>query len=126
MKLTNREIVEQILERIKLIQQHTCAVIAAKNYANRTFHTSDQLGEDLIDRLCHMETEEWRNLFMWGLTLTEKEQERIKTAAYKKFLSDGISVANWWNDNTYPGHYFDVDEKEFREMARKVFGPKEE
>jgi hypothetical protein len=60
---------------------------------------------------------------MWGLTLTQEEQDRIKAAAHERFLSKRMSVAHWLNDGVTPGQWVEADEVEFRKMAAKAFSP---
>jgi hypothetical protein len=69
--------------------------------------------------LIEQELELWRNLFMWAMTLPQKEIDRIKAAAYERFL-DKFSVSHWLGD---PTSWSQATEDEFREMARKAFKP---
>lgn len=62
---------------------------------------------------------------MWGLTLDDAERNRIKAAAHHRFLRDGISVGTWLNDGVEPSKWLTSDAEEFRDMARKAFGPKD-
>jgi hypothetical protein len=126
MKLTNKKLVLEIMERIELIQQHIKNLEQAASYAvsRRRYENVDygNLRNALVDEELH----EWRNLFMWGLTLDKEEQERIKAAAFQRFLRDGMHVANWLNDGVSPSSWLVEEEQEFRKMAKKVFGPAEE
>lgn len=124
MKLSNKKLVQEILERIELIQQHI------KNLEQAAWFVSARRRSEAVDygnlrsQLIDTELDEWRNLFMWGLTLTQEEQERIKAVAFQRFLRDGMGVAHWLNDGVQPGCWLDADEKEFRKMAKEAFYPK--
>lgn len=79
------------------------------------------LHRELLDSELH----EWRNLFMWALTLGDEARDRIKAAAHERFLRDGMHVAHWLTpEGTTPGKWLSTDEEEFREMARAAFAPK--
>lgn len=122
MKITNRQLVEQALVRIEQLHEHITAVDSARYIAER--HSDGKaLGIDLRHALIERELDEWRNVFLWALTLEPAEQERIKAAAHERFLSDNQSVAHWFNDGDTPSMWLDADEKQFRAMARKAFGP---
>lgn len=122
MKITNRKIVEEALVRIEELHQHIQNVENAQWYLrHRKPHVaidSGRLRSDLIAE----ELDEWRNVFMWALTLTTDEQERIKAAAHSRFLRDGTCVAHWLNNGIAPSGWLTADEDRFREMARKAFG----
>lgn len=126
MKLTNKDMVMQCLERIEMVQMHQKAIDSARWFVS---HRSP--GERLDDglglraRLWEIEANEWRSLFMWGLTLDDAERDRIRAAAYDRFLGDSASVGHWLSPSgvTQSG-WMAADEDEFREMARKAFAPK--
>ena len=125
MKLTNKQMVEEAMERIELLQLHVNAVEAA---ARCLQHRRSYRGEtitygNLRDTLFEEEMKEWRNLCMWGLTLDDDERDRVKAAAHQRFLADGTHVANWFNRGVTPGSWLSADEAEFRAMAKKSFGP---
>lgn len=125
MKFTNKQMVEESLVRISHIQEHIKSVDAAVSFLrNRKRHDEFNTGETR-GRLFEAELDEWRNLFMWAITLDGEEKERIKAAAYERFLKDGIHVAHWFNNGVSPGSWLSSDETQFRDMARKAFAPKE-
>ena len=126
MKLTNKDVVAQCLERIEFIQQHQKNVSAAVHHIHSRAHGSKQVDTgDIMSRLFDQELTEWRNLAMWGLTLDDDERDRIKAAAHARFLHDGMHVANWLNsDGVSPGSWLKADEDEFRAMAKAAFAPK--
>jgi hypothetical protein len=122
MKLTNKALVEEVMGRIEATQQHI------QSLENIVHHIHSYRRWDHIDigaihqSLMDIELNEWRNLFMWALTLTSEEQARIKAAAYERFLRKGMSIAHWLNNGVLPGQWLSADEQEFREMAARAFG----
>lgn len=127
MKVTSKQVVEECLVRIQLLQEHTNAINAAAYFIDHLEpHYSTQVNfGNLREKLINLELEEWRKLFMWALTLTTEEQDRIKAAAHDRFLNNKAYVAHWFTGGAYTGKWLVADEEEFREMARKVFAPKE-
>lgn len=124
MNLTNHKMTVQCLTRIEVLQAHQNAIQAALHCV-RERCPQDQVQSDLLfSRLNELELQEWRNLFMWALTLEDGERDRIKAAAHERFLSDGHSVSHWLNNGVTPGSWVSADEDAFREMARKAFAPK--
>lgn len=125
MKLTNKTVVEECMTRIEQLQEHVKAIEAAA-YCLRARKRQRQVEfGNLIDSLISDELDEWRNLALWGLTLDDAERDRIKAAAHQRFLRDGISVGTWLNNGVEPSQWLVSDEEEFRDMARKAFGPKD-
>lgn len=129
MKITNKKLIEECLERIDLLQLHIAAVDSAKTHLSRLKSwqgfkvDSGNLRSELIDA----ELDEWRKLFMWCLTIEDDVRDRIKAAAYQRFLDQRNSVSQWLNpDGVVASSYLKADEDEFREMASKVFSPKGE
>ena len=128
MKVTNKQVVEECLVCIQLLQEHINAVNAAAYFVDRLephYNTTPVDFGNLRERLFNLELEEWRKLFMWALTLTTEEQDRIKAAAHDRFLNNKTYVAHWFTEGGYTGKWLVADEEEFREMTRKVFAPKE-
>ena len=116
--MKNKEYVLKLLEEIEVTQSHFNAVRSAMNYASTGSYINRCFNEDLLDALSHIELDLWRRVFMFGMTLKDEDRNRVKAAAYQRFLSSGgrePSHASWLK----------VDEKEFREMTREVFAPKE-
>ena len=128
MKVANKQVVEECLVRIQLLQEHVNAVDAAAYFVSHLephYATPVDFG-NLREKLISLELEEWRKLFMWALTLTAEEQDRIKAAAHDRFLNNKAYVAHWFTGGGYTtGKWLVADEEEFREMAREVFAPKE-
>lgn len=124
MKLTNKDIVEQCMQRIELMQQHVQNIDNAARFLGeaRRWETVDlgNLRHGLIDQ----ELAEWRKLAMWGLTLDDAERDRIKAAVHDRFLRDGMHVADWFSGGVSPNSWLSSDESEFREMAKAAFAPK--
>lgn len=125
MKLTNKDMVTQCLERIDLWQEHIRAVQAAQYRLGETRRGKDPVGQDLYFQLIEAELDEWRGLFMWCLTLDDAERDRIKAAAHERFLADHVQVAQWFTGSTCPSSWLSADEDTFRAMARNAFAPKE-
>lgn len=123
MNLTNRDMVLQCMQRIESIQ-HALDLLDQIKRLIWDDHRSREIDEGDIGRiLIEKELGEWRNLCMWGLTVTDAERDRIKTAVHERFLRNGMSVAHWWNNGVAPSSYLTADEEQFREMARKAFAP---
>jgi hypothetical protein len=126
MKITRQQLIEECLVRIETIQKHIQAVEAAgycissfKNYLKVDYG-------NLRDLLIDQELEQWRGLFMWGITADEVTRSRIKAMAYDRFLANGKEVMSWMNDGTSPSQYLVADEKKFRKMVRELFLKEEE
>jgi len=121
MKITARTCVEEALVRIEEIQQHIKNVESAHWYLGKRHPDGFGIATGKVrSLLIEEELEEWRNVFMWAITLSNEEQERIKAAAYDRFLAR-TSVAHWLNNGIMPSSWLASDEEEFREMARKSF-----
>jgi hypothetical protein len=121
MKLTNKDLVLEVMGRIEEIQQHITNVERAQSFAHQVRRWENPDSGNLRQSLIEAELNEWRNLFMWALTLSPAEQDRIKAAAHQRFLRKGMSVAHWFSGGTTPGQWLCADEDEFREMAKKAF-----
>lgn len=127
MKLTNKEIVKQALVRIEVLRKDMDNLQAIQRRLGSRY-TSDLKKPDfgnIFQLLVERELDEWRGVFMWGMTLEDKDRERIKAAAHQSFLREGIGVSHWWNDGESPSSWLVADEEKFRAMAKKAFGPKE-
>jgi hypothetical protein len=123
MKLTNKDMVRQCMEKIELFQQQIANIeTAARVLSEFRRHVTVDCG-NLRNELIECELEWWRNLAMWGLTLDDAERDRIKAAVHARFLSGGKHVSHWMNDGVSPGSWLVADEDAFREMARKAFRP---
>ena len=118
---TNKDIVKECLIRINEIQEY------AEQYQGILYFIRLDNREDLdsgnvYNKLVERELGEWRNLFMWGMTLNEEERNDIKALAHSRFLENGRHVANWLTKNGItPSTWLTKDEEEFRKMAREYF-----
>lgn len=124
MKLNRTDMIEHISAKIQAIHEHTTAVHAAIRCANPPPYAQNVGADQLITALYRLELEEWRRLFMWGLTLSVAEQARIKAAAHDRFLSDQRSASEWFA-MCQSGQWLAADEEQFMEMARVAFAPKD-
>lgn len=123
MNISKERMAEESLERIMHIQEHISAVEAAVySIMKRDRNKIIDYG-NLRECLINDELDEWRKLFMWGLTLDKERRDRIKAAAHNRFLRDGMHVANWINNGISPGTWFVADEAKFRTMAKAAFSP---
>ena len=125
MKFTSKKMVEQALENIRTLAEHQKAVQAAL-YRVRDMsprHASSEINEgNLYQTLIRLELDQWRDLFMFGMTLDDEEKERIQAAGVARFLSDGMYVGHYiTNRHGDPTSYWTADEKEFREMVKNTF-----
>ena len=123
MNLTNQDMVLQCMQRIESIQ-HAIGMLEQINRLIWDYHRHQEIDEGNIRRiLMDKEIAEWRNLCMWGLTVSDDERDRIKLAVHERFLRKEMSVSHWWNNGVTPSSYLSADEEQFREMARKAFAP---
>ena len=97
-------------------------------YLARKFRIYEALNQGNIrSKLIDAELMEWRNLFMWGLTLDEKERNDIKALAHARFLEDGMNVAHWLDESGLaPNTWLSSDEEEFRKKAKEYFSGQQE
>lgn len=123
MKLKNKDIVVQCMERIELIQQHIKHIDNAKYFLSDSRRWEKVDCTSLRNALIDEELSEWRRLAMWGLTLDDSERDRIKAAVHDRFLRDEMHVADWFSGGVSPGSWLSSDEKEFRAMAKEAFSP---
>lgn len=124
MKLTKKDIVEQCLQRIELVQHHVQNIDNAARFLGEAKRWESVDVGNLRDGLIEQELSEWRKLAMWGLTLEEAERDRIKAAVHDRFMRDGMHVADWFSGGVSPSSWLSSDEAEFREMAKVAFSPK--
>ncbi|MGE0343829.1 MAG: hypothetical protein AB7O86_12280 [Porticoccaceae bacterium] len=122
MKLNNTDMIERISARIQAIQEHTTAVHAAVRCVGEAPNSQMVDAHPLITALYYRELHEWRTLFMWALTLTPDEQDRIKAAAHDRFL-DNTRATSEWLAMSPPGPWLAADEEQFVAMAREAFAP---
>ena len=123
MKLKNTDMVLQSMQRIEALQHAVGMLDQIKRmiYDESRHKTVDEgnLRQILIDK----ELAEWRNVAMWGLTLSEAERDRVKAAVHQRFMRDDMHVASWFNGGALPTSWMQADEEAFREMAKQAFGP---
>ena len=122
--MKNKEIVTKLLEKIELVQEMIRSIdaITCMLSGSDFRHRKPDRG-NLRELLVEEELECWRNIFMWAMTLGEKERDRIKAAAHERFLGKQMSVGYWLGNAS---SWTKASEDEFREMARKAFAPGEE
>ena len=127
MKFTSKKMVEQALENIHTLQEHQKAVQAALYRAREMKGRNSEVDSgSLYSTLMNLELTQWRNLFMFGMTLDGGEKERIQAAAVARFLSDGQYVGHYvTNRHGDPISYYTADEDEFRKMVKESFFNKE-
>ena len=119
--MNKTKITEDIMTRIMYIREMQEAYLACTSALRRRNRDYDKGDGKVFQDLMEWELEEWRNLSMWGLTLDEKTQTKIKAAVHERFLSDKMHVANWFHNGESPSSWRVSDEDEFRAMARKAF-----
>jgi hypothetical protein len=119
--------VEECLTRIEMIEKCIDDINKISSFLYQKKHRGWNIDQgNIMSTLIEEELSEWRHLFMWGLTLENEERDRIKAAAYNRFLNNDMNVSSWMNNGINPGSWIRSDEEEFREMIKKVFKPKEE
>lgn len=115
--------IRQCMEQIERLQMH----IKAHEAACRVIwerHRDAKLSNDVHRALVAMELDAWRDLSMWALTLDDAERDRIKAAAYARFLGDGKDMGRWLSEDGTPvSSWSCADEEHFRAMARELFQP---
>lgn len=118
------DVVEEILTRIETLQLHQQAIQSAhrcvQDLKYRQFNINDG---NLLQSLIELELDEWRNLFLWGLTVDKATQDRIKAIGYQKFLGHNKAVEHYFNNGCQPSKWLVADEEEFRAMCKKEFSP---
>jgi len=119
--MNKTEIIEDIMTRIMYIREMQEGYLACTSALQRRNRDYDKGDGKVFQDLMEWELEEWRNLAMWGLTLDEKTQTKIKAAVHDRFLSDKMDVAKWFHNGESPSSWRVSDEDEFRAMARKAF-----
>jgi len=120
--LKNKEIVMNLWGQIDETQRHHNAVMSAIGYLHNSGpYTQKSFSDDIIVALIQKELDLWRQLFMFALTLPAADQERVKAAAYDRFLHDGMSVSEYMNNCRGGSSWATAEADEFREMAKKVF-----
>jgi hypothetical protein len=113
----------KIFERIYELQCHQEAVGRAMAAACRLSQRANPTVEatSLIEALCQAELNQWRQLLMGALSITQDERDRIKAAVYERFLSDEKDVRHYFCDGQNPGRWLQADEQQFRTMVRELY-----
>lgn len=109
-----KSIIESTFARIISIQNHIDNVYAALNSVTSECRSDG----NLIESLYAKQNKEWQNLFMFGLVADQDSRDRIKAAAYQRFLNDKMYVKSYMGDN-----WLMMEEEEFRRMCRELFAP---
>lgn len=118
-----KEMLEQSLERIMHIREMLEAFGAIRSYlTNKGRDYACNFG-DVQAELYRRELEEWRGLLMWGLVCDRSTQDRVKAAAYERFLSDKMDVTSWMFNGENPSSWLTKDEEEFRKSVKELFNP---
>lgn len=124
MKVTNKALTMQIMERIEILHQHVQNIESAQRFLKERFRKHP---EGLRAALIEQELDEWRSMLMWAITLTPDEQERIKVAVYDRFIGEKAGVSHWLSETgETPGMWLEADDKAFRDMAQRAFAPQEQ
>ena len=125
MRLTNKDIVLKCLGSIKHLQEVIKNIEETHALASRIVGYSGKVDYgDVREIIIRHEVDEWRRLCMFGLTLTDAEQDDIKALAHERFIA-GASVGHWLSpDGIGPGSYLTKSEEEFRAMAKAAFAPR--
>lgn len=118
----NERMADETLVRIETIQQHIQAVENAQSIVQgASYGHAPNYAKDLLDALYKKELDEWRNLFLWAITLPRKRRERIKAMAYERFLSERFSVCHWLNNGVTPSSWSAMEEEAFRAKVREIY-----
>lgn len=120
---TNKDIVFDFLTKIEAIQHYVSDVETASRFLHNLGAVSEDFRCDLRSALIEHELRAWRDVFMFGITLDAPERERIKAAAYDRFLAPKYSVVQWMNSGVMPAQWLTADEKAFRAYVDQLFNP---
>lgn len=118
-----KQMLEEAMERIAYVRelQENLGVIQRFLGGGREYVNEGDLRSKLYER----ELDEWRGLFMWGLVCDESTRERVKAAAYERFLSDKMCVNHYLFNGENPHSWLTKDEEEFRKSVKELFKPRE-
>jgi len=112
--------IEEALGRIMNIREMIEAFGAVKSYL--TNHGRDKVDcGSIYEELFRRELDEWRGLLMWGLVADSNTQDRLKKAAYARFLSQKMCVRKWMFNDGEPARWLTATEEEFRKMIKEEF-----
>jgi len=124
-KMHKKQILEEAMERIMYCRELQENYMTCLTYLRRKDRDFSVAGDSIYTALMQSELEEWRNLLIWGITCDHNTVDRIKAAVHERFLAERMHVASWFHNGETPSGWLTSDEKEFREMAKKAFAPKE-
>lgn len=116
---------EQILGRIMNIREMIESLSVIRSFV--TNGGKENLNEgNFREELYRRELDEWRGLMMWGLVCDEKDRQRLKAAAYERFIGERMDVRRWIFDGSEPSSWMVKDEENFRKQAKELFKPDEQ
>lgn len=123
MKLMNKDIIRQAMARIEYVQGLIKALDDVTRFlGERDRYTTIDAG-NMKGKLYEAETQEWRNVFMWGLTLDDADRAEIKALAHARYIKDDMDVSHWLDERGItPSQWLRADEDSFRKMAKEYFG----
>jgi len=116
---------EESLERIMHIREMLESFSAIYSYLTSRGRDPINAG-NMREELYRRELDEWRGLLMWGLVCDDKTRDRLKAAAYERFLSDKMCINKWLFNGENPSSWLTRDEQEFRDTVKKLFKPSEQ
>ena len=109
------------VERIEKIQRYISIIDEIASFLVNIHRFKPEFG-NVRSLLFELETTEWRNVAMWGITLDKEDRERLSAAIYDRHFSDGHSVATWLHPSgVMPSSWMNAEEEAFREMVKKAF-----
>jgi hypothetical protein len=116
-----KQMVEESLTRIMQIREMIDSFGLVKSFLMRRGDERDINCGNIYEKLYERELDEWRGLFMWGLITDEPTRDRIKAAAYERFLSEKKGVHQWMFNGENPSKWLASTEDEFREFLKEEF-----
>lgn len=123
--MNTKKMIEEAMNRIMHVREMQEAYLACTTALQRK-HSDYKLGDGKVfNDLIAWELEEWRGLLMWGMVIDQETKDRIKAAAHERFLSNRMDVSKWFNNGIHPNSWLIANEKDFREMAKEAFSPKD-
>jgi hypothetical protein len=118
-----QEQIEKIMEQIEIVNLHIRALEDVGSFIYKHNRHEEKIeANDYYDILVKIEVNKWRDLFMFGLVIDDETRDRIKAAAYDRFLKN--KVVTRFIAETELSSYLEADETKFLEMARELFAPK--
>lgn len=115
-----KEMLEQALERIMHIREMIESFHAIRSYLTNRGRDSINCGT-IHEELYRRELDEWQGLLMWGLICDNDTRDRLKAAAYDRFLADRMDVRKWMFGGDEPSSWLVAEEDEFRKNVRELF-----